>query len=596
MAENNANRFRGSEFVQIEVEIYPTQFLASDTELQSVVDANNVIRISSERFADGSIAIAGFNYTHQINTVASGCSLDIKARGTEGTALLEVIQPNFWIDVTVQRHQKRFHVFRGRILSASISSTAGSIGGGATTHSLQVNCQSFGAILAQTQVYYDIVNQGTDLPLAYPRILISADNNQSVEDTARSLLKGFLAAGKDGTGRSVWELPINMPGALEGDIEGDDPAMALGAALEAFLDGDGKIQNEPINASGATNAYFKDALRFFPSDERRAIENYPESVNSQSLSWLSPARGGESLWAILQRWNDGPTTDMYTDLVGSDGKYLGEGQETTPKDTRMSFILRDKPFPTTTRRSVDTGAKASLFPSEDGHSQTIDTTGYWFDEKIGKDGGGYLPVFNVQWNDIKERNVTRTDVARKNAFFSAPVLTQNLTGLLIDLQTPLWDTDDIQKNGLRPVFYSSSYMLDINQVAKLAKSDKESAKNIITQLDVFRRRMRDFMCLGHLYLSGTVTLGHGRPDIRVGGKLKINAVGDQKPTDFQGDNLGGYFQEIYHIDGVSHSWSPVLGMQTSLMVTRGIRGSDQKRTQLLSEKIKKFRLAKKKGS
>ena len=139
-------------------------------------------------------------------------------------------------------------------------------------------------------------------------------------------------------------------------------------------------------------------------------------------------------------------------------------------------------------------------------------------------------------------------------------------------------------------------MLDINQVAKLAKSDKESAKNIITQLNVFRRRMRDFMCLGHLYMSGTVTLGHGRPDIRVGGKLKINAVGDQSPVDFQGDNLGGIFQEIYHIDGVSHNWSPILGMQTSLMVTRGIRGDDNKRIRLLRAKIEKFSLAKKKGS
>ena len=572
MTEKNTNRFRGSEFVQIEVEIYPIE----DNLWQHhspVVDKDNVIRISSERFTDGSIAISGFNYSHQINTVAAGCSLEIKAKGTKGTALLDVIQPNYWIDVTVQKHQKRFHVFRGRILSASISSTAGSIGGGATTHSLQVNCQSFGAILAQTQVYYDIVNEGTDLPLAYPRILISADNNQSVEDTARSLLQGFLAAGEDGTGRSVWELPRSMPIA-PGNTQPERDA-------------------ELIKLLGPF--YFKDVLQFFPEKEDRAIENYPESVNSQSLSWLSPARGGESLWAILQRWNDGPTTDMYTDLVGSNGKYLGEGQETTPKDTRMSFILRDKPFPTTTRRKVDTGAAAAESPSEDGDSQTIDREGYWFDEKIGKDGGGYLPVFNVQWNDIKERNVTRTDVARKNAFFSAPVLTQNLTGLLIDLQTPLWDTDDIQKNGLRPVFYSSSYMLDINQVAKLAKSDKESVKNIITQLNVFRRRMRDFMCLGHLYMSGTVTLGHGRPDIRVGGKLKINAVGEQSPTDFQGDNLGGVFEEIYHIDGVSHSWSPILGMQTSLTVTRGIRGSDNERIRLLSNKIEKFRLAKKKA-
>jgi hypothetical protein len=98
----------------------------------------------------------------------------------------------------------------------------------------------------------------------------------------------------------------------------------------------------------------------------------------------------------------------------------------------------------------------------------------------------------------------------------------------------------------------------------------------------------DFHCNGHLFLSGSIQLAHGRPDIRVGGKLRVNSAGEQVKGAFQGEVLGGTFEENYHIDAVSHTWSPVTGMRTQLTVTRGLRATDEERIALLNAKRQRF--------
>jgi len=539
-------RFKGSEYVQVEATIYPA---VARTNHRSLLEAPfpeiagfRSIRLGSERFADDNsdIAVIGLSYSHQINTAAPTCTLTVKARGVKGAAFLDVLQPNDWIDVVIRRHEKKFHVFRGRIQATAIETSSGAIGGAATQNTLRIRCRGFGHILEQTQVYYDIVSEGIELAAAYPRILITKDNTQDVASTLKSLLFGFLKEGEEGTGRSLWKIPPALPGA-----------------------------------NGTGDTFFHQMLTYFPDTDDRAIDNFPERINSQSLNWITPAQGGESLWTILQRWNDAPLVDLYTDLVSLRGLYLKEGEETTPESTSMAVIVRDKPFPTVTNR----GGARVLSPSTPGVDRLLLSDNInksrWFDDD-------YLPAFNIDWSDITSRNVVRSDEARKNAFFIAPVLTQNLTPTLLNLQAPLWDTEDIQTNGFRPVFYSTPYFVDLDK----ASQDYNSLMNL------YRQRLRDFMTLGYHYLSGNIEIGFGRPDIRVGSKLIINAAGEQENSTFQGEQLGGVFEERYHVEGVSHTWAPVTGMRTALTVTRGIRGDDSVRRQLLLNKIEKYTLAK----
>ena len=537
-------RFKGSEYVQVEAKIYPA--VTDDRIGPGTSRRQKTIRLGSERFADddSDIAVIGLSYSHQINTAAPTCTLMVKARGVKGAAFLDVLQPNDWIDVVIRRHEKRFHIFRGRIQAAAIETSSGAIGGAATQNTLRIRCRGFGHILEQTQVYYDIVSEGLELAAAYPRILITKDNTQDVASTLKSLLFGFLKEGEEGTGRSLWKIPAALPGA-----------------------------------NGTGDTFFHQMLTYFPDSDERAIDNYPERINSQSLNWITPAQGGESLWTILQRWNDGPLVDLYTDLVSSRGLYLQEGEETVPGDTKMAVIVRDKPFPTVTNRSRFAGANPTFITPNAAVqrqllSENIDGS-RWFDDD-------YFPAFNIDWSDITSRNVVRSDEARKNAFFIAPVLTQNLTPTLLNLQAPLWDTEDIQINGLRPVFYNTPYFINL----------KTTSRDYSSMMDLYRQRLRDFMTLGYHYLSGNIEIGFGRPDIRVGSKLIINAAGEQENSTFQGEQLGGVFEERYHVEGVSHTWAPVTGMRTALTVTRGIRGDDSVRRQLLLNKIEKYTLAK----
>jgi hypothetical protein len=549
--------YKKSQYVRVKVSIYPTDspkpevtealgYYPRDGEV-----AGSVFTFETEA-ATGSAAathddtpmLVGLNYSHTINTPASACRLQIKSRGIKAEALLELLQPNHWIDVSILQHKKSNHIFRGRIIGSQISIQAGDIGGKAAATLFSISCRGFGHILSQTQVYYDIVSEGLKLAGAYSRILINPDNHRSVTDTLKSLLTGFLDSDPErGTGRTQWELPIGLPGQYKG-----------------------------ITNQTRTDRPFIDLLKFLPDDDPRAFENYPQREASQALSWLSGATGGENLWTILQRWNDNPLVDLYTDLVDADtGTYLYEGQETTPETTAMSVILRDKPFPTGTRSARAVGV-TDLRMSER----------LWFNEKDAKQPKGYLPTYHTKFTDLSSYDIARSDMNRKNAYFVSPTLTQGITGTLLDQMSPLWDLEDIRIHGLRSLYYTTPYLIDLYTAMK-------EDKDYIELIEIYRERLRDFGCLGADYFSGTVEFAYGRPDIRVGGKLKIQGGALYQATLLTTDTVPTEEKvEIYYIDQVTHSWSPVRGMRTGLTLTRGVRGPDSTRIKMLSSKIQGY--------
>ena len=516
--------------------------------------------------------IASFAYRHTINTPAASCELHIKARGPTAHLLTETLQPNLWIDISISQHgtskNTKNHIMRGRIQSLSIETSAGGSLNKSSATVFKLRAMSFGHILSQTQVYYDIVSEGEKLANAYPRITITPGNNFSVEDTLRTLLVGFLKEGDEGTGRPCWKLPESLPNNRSN----------LSAGRSSTADG----------------PYFIDALTYLPDNDTRAIKNYPKRVNSTALSFLSPVRGGETLWSVLQRYNDNPVTDLYTDLVdATTGQYLAEGQDTSPENTAMAVIVRDKPFYTETTPSGDIEDSA------------------WSNEKESPESG-YLPVYHITFNDIVERRVVRSDEARYNAFFVAPIFLQGLTGTLLDLQSPLWDLEDIQHNGLRAMRYVTPYIPRIHD-------GEQSYREAIS---IYRRRLRDFMCLSADYYSGTITIAGGRPDIRVGGKLVLSeTIGgllggksrlegrrsysrsleqlsfrDTDSTDPENRSYVGEYEERYYIESVAHSWNLLGGMQTNLTVSRGLPGEDYGRVLKLQKKIRSYRIGNTKQS
>lgn len=270
--------------------------------------------------------------------------------------------------------------------------------------------------------------------------------------------------------------------------------------------------------------YFNDVWDF----KKDGFDNTPKrlAVNAHMLD-----AHGATLWELAQRWSDPQFCELYCDLVRYSGRYPEPGWPLPIVNSRMAVIFRDRPFPL-------------LQGSHD--DNLVENKSRWFDSDF--------PTAKISRQEIKEQRTARGGLERKNAFFVASKAASEFANTWVDVQAPLWDKKDIERHGLRRIDVQSDY------------ADKTN--DIVGFSEMLRRRLRDFFCLNPYFYSGTIDLGHDRPDIRVGMKLVI-------PED---DN---HKQETYYVEGVSNTWRAPRYARTSLSVTRGWRGTDQEHLQAL---------------
>lgn len=277
------------------------------------------------------------------------------------------------------------------------------------------------------------------------------------------------------------------------------------------------------------NIYYKKPLRMFP--ERTSPE----------ISLMNIEDG--SLWELAKEWSDPHFCELYPDLLDSGTlDYIK-----SPKDryrTRMGVILRDKPFMT---RHATKGSSSS---------GSIDNS-EWFN----------LPEASVPEQAISMMNLGRGGTSRLNAFFLAPKLTQELKIDGINLQLPVWDVTDITQRGIRRLDVISPYIVVY-----------ENEDGLVGMTQSQRERLVDWYALGPYMYNGTINLSIGMPDIRIGSKLKL-------VRGFSEDNI------IFYVEGVSHSWDLDTGMQTSVTVTHGFKGTDTDRRNAVVEIPNRFRHA-----
>jgi len=99
--------------------------------------------------------------------------------------------------------------------------------------------------------------------------------------------------------------------------------------------------------------------------------------------------------------------------------------------------------------------------------------------------------------------------------------------------------------------------------------------SILTMASAYRRRIRDFYCLNHLFRSGPINFAHGRPDIRIGGKLRIEGPDPEE-------------WETFYVERVAHNWSLMSGVTTQVLGTRGWRGTDQSLVSALQAQVAEY--------
>jgi len=318
-----------------------------------------------------------------------------------------------------------------------------------------------------------------------------------------------------------------------------DPGTAVQAYLKKFLEelaGQKGPNWEPppgmpnVEAGSFLNSVvFKVAAPYFQNKPARQAFN-PGFMVPQG-----------TLWSLAQQFSDPTFTELYVDLLPDGDPFSGRisaGDALTPNDTQMAVVLRDKPFPV-----VD----AAL-------TQRLGYTPQW--DKV--------PVLNIPRQQIVTSDLGRGGLERFNAYFVAAVVHQELMNAnALNLIAPLMDRKSLTRHGLRRMDVQLSQVPDASNL------------NFVEMAENHRRLLKDWYVLNPYMLSGSINLGIGRPDAKVGCRARI-------PTSEIGQ------EETYYIEQVGHTWSFGTSVKTSLGVTRGWRGDDDNYAENLKKESDKY--------
>lgn len=313
-----------------------------------------------------------------------------------------------------------------------------------------------------------------------------------------------------------------------GPTLGGDPAETVQTFLISWL--------QELEGIGRANWPFPDTM---PNTLGTFIEDIQRGFALQGFSGV-PARVSinpnfaepqGTIWALAQEWADPGFCELWCDL-GKNSAQLGADEECTVDESTLSVFFRDRPFPLS-------GAVV------DEQGNTPSGIG------LGRDSAWFsLPLHVVPRQQIVADSVQRSGTERLNAFFVSPQLTQEFCRLgRNDLLQPLWSSQDIYRHGMRRYDIMTHY--------------KAPDARLLTLSAVQRHMARDWYAINPYLLSGTINLGVGRPDIRVGTRVRI--PGDAGETTLD---------ETYYVEGVTNDWVYGQGIRTTLQVTRGWIGDD----------------------
>lgn len=199
-----------------------------------------------------------------------------------------------------------------------------------------------------------------------------------------------------------------------------------------------------------------------------------------------------------------------------------------PDEPTPCVFLREKPYVTTLER------------------------GPWFS----------LPLHEVTPQDVLTSNVGMTDEERINAIY---LYAANIGGSAQDqyaVTRPGYSQKSLQRHGIRKIEEGTRF-------AKITGRpwDMEVAE--------WLGLLACWYGPNHRLLNGSVTLRRVFPQIRVGHRI---AIGDRNSVQ----------RETYYVESVSHTWTFPQGGTTSLQVTRGYIGSDDKIMRVVADEAQQF--------
>jgi len=438
--------------------------------------------------------------TQKAMGVASGNFVITLKPSKAAESLFDSIVDDDWVDISFGRHGNSWHVLRGLIDEIRVSKAVG--GTGATTEVFTITGRDFGRIWEGTPVWYN--------PYA---------SHEFVEEkTMRNTFNGLLQIAKD-------------PGTV---------AMAfLKDFLEAIQDEKGANWNPPNGMPGISGESIRESIEY----SKQYYQDLPHRINFN----LNSALPQGMLWDLAKQYSDPMYTELYVDVLPGGDPFsprIAAGDPLDPSETKMTAVIRDKPFPI-------------VYTELDGYYATWDK----------------LPLIEVQRQEISTANLGRSGLERFNIFFVAGLLTQEeFPEHAITMLQPLYDGDSIRRHGMR--------RMDIQLGVR---TNPAYSLDYTTMVKHMRYLLRDWYCLNPYLYSGTIELAHGRPDIKIGCRVRIPgaalANNQEQPS------------ETYYVETVDNIWQFGSGARTILGVTRGWLGTDNSYLDALSTVAGRYQLA-----
>lgn len=332
-----------------------------------------------------------------------------------------------------------------------------------------------------------------------------------------------------------------------------NPSQAVIAFMKKFLEAlsnvDGPNWLPPKSMPGISQVSLLANIDFGETID--GSSKYFQNVPQRILFNLNALNPEGTLWDLAKQYSDSLFTEVYTDYLPKGDPFSKElSNPASIGSNDMTVVIRDRPLPYL------------------GDSVPIEYRNTWI----------RLPIFSIIPQEIVSHNVSKSGYERYNAFYVASRLYQEeLNSYALSILAPLLDKESIKRHGLRRFDIQSETHPDPNNPISMG------GQNIAEICNYQRNLIRDWYCLNPYYLSGTIALAHGRPDIRIGCRLHIPGV--------KINNKDLIPEENYYIEEVSHEWTFGRGMRTTLGVTRGWLGDDVSYYENLKKMVDRYSLA-----
>jgi hypothetical protein len=332
-----------------------------------------------------------------------------------------------------------------------------------------------------------------------------------------------------------------------------NPSQAVISFMKKFLVDlarfDGPNWNPPKSMPGISDVGIFANIDFGETDD--GSSKYFQNIPKRILYNLNALNPDGTLWDLAKQYSDPLFTEVYTDYLPKGDPFSKElSNSSSIGSNDMTVVIRDRPFP------------------------FLDTTvpiGY-------KDTWEELPIFTIIPQEIVLHNVSKSGYERYNAFYVASRLYQEeLNNYALTILAPLLDNEGIKRHGLRRFDVQSEIHPDPNNPIIFG------GYNIAEICNYQRKLIRDWYCLNPYFLSGTISLSHGRPDIRIGCRLHIPGI-----------KIGGKDiipEENYYVEEVKNDWVFGRGVRTTLGVTRGWIGDMNSYYENLNKMVLRYSLA-----